>query len=87
MLERIPEGALREWEVEFEIDPWDERRADLRSAIVASLLDAQRCQIAKPRPPKEYMPYREETKRERAASQTPAKRTAWSRFTALWNKR
>ena len=50
-------GELADWETYYTVDPFGERRADLRHGILCSLTDA--CHRAKgsPQPPRAYMPF------------------------------
>ncbi|MHC4984195.1 MAG: phage tail assembly protein T [Planctomycetota bacterium] len=57
MLAEIPARKLLEWEVLYAIQPWGEKRADIRHGILCSLLDACHRTKGSPEPPRYYMPF------------------------------
>jgi hypothetical protein len=60
MLESIPEWKFRRWMAYYQIEPWGEERADLRSAIVASTVaNAMAGRRSKKFKPKDFMPFYE----------------------------
>ena len=57
---RLTSSQMTEWQAYFAEDPWGEERADLRSAILASLFaNAHRdpAQHSEPYRPVDFMPY------------------------------
>lgn len=59
---------LLEHEIDYEISPWDEERADLRNGILCSLLDAcHRTKGAAARPV-DFMPYAEKPKQRQSTA-------------------
>lgn len=65
-MKRISARELAEWEIEFSKDPWGEQRADLRTAIVAAVVESTATRKAVS--PAKFMPY---TKKQRPRRQTP----------------
>jgi hypothetical protein len=62
MLDRMTWAEYLEWQEYYGLEPWGEERADLRSAIVASLIaNVNRDAKKQPRPyePTDFMPYYE----------------------------
>ena len=80
------EEEFQEWLAAFRLDPWDEWRGDLRSAIVAAIVDADRTGAKRTAPPVEYMPF-ERTARKRVKIDPVVERTQLTSFAALWNRR
>jgi hypothetical protein len=82
--------VFREWLADYAVDPWDEYRGDLRTAVLCSLVDAERLD-ADPRPPIEYMRIVKRFAAEPAGGvviQPQAEMdSAWARLTTRWNKK
>ena len=57
MLREVPSIELAEWMAYYTLEPWGEDRADLRSAIVASLI--HNTNAKRSRPVRDFMAYQE----------------------------
>ena len=55
MLEGMSATEFREWEAMYRLDPWGPERADLRSGIECSVMDACHRTKGHVKPPKDYM--------------------------------
>jgi len=68
LLQRITARELAEYEELFALDPWDESRADLRTAIVAATLANINRDPKKGKPfrPVDFMPYADKEALKRA---------------------
>lgn len=55
MLERMSAVQFCEWQACYAIDPWGPERADLRSGIECSVMDACHRTKGRVKPPKDYM--------------------------------
>jgi hypothetical protein len=54
LLARIDSRELSEWQVYHKLDPWDEKRSDLRAGIIASTV--ANCLNEKSWKPSDFMP-------------------------------
>lgn len=53
----MPSSELTEWMAMFEMEPWGETRADLRSGIIsATLVNVHRPKGSAPAKPRDFMP-------------------------------
>lgn len=56
LLAALPHRAWLDWYAYFELEPWGEERADLRSAIVAATqYNTTRGRGQAPRPPRDFL--------------------------------
>ncbi len=56
MLDRMSSIEFSEWQIAYNLDPWGEERADLRSGMQCHVTDACHRTKGKPHPPGYYMP-------------------------------
>ncbi len=85
---RMSSRELTEWMAYFEVEPWGEERADLRSGIVASVIaNANRDPKKRKQPfaPADFMPYATRPATDPPPAETLAARTERirQRFTVL----
>ena len=58
MLREFDSAEISEWMAFYEIDPWDQTRADFRSGVIASTIaNANRSKKSKTYSPADFMPY------------------------------
>ena len=93
LLARMGSDELTEWMAFYQLEPFGDFRADLRSAIVASTLaNAHRSKEGKPFIPEDFMPFVDKHHKERRsdqpkASELDASRLNIERFKAMFAHR
>jgi hypothetical protein len=93
LLARIGSDELTEWMAFYQLEPFGDFRADLRSAIVASTLaNAHRSKEGKPFTPEDFMPFVDKQHKELRsdqpkASELDASRLNIERFKAMFAHR
>ena len=93
LLARMGSDELTEWMAFYQLEPFGDFRADLRSAIVASTLaNAHRSKEGKPFTPEDFMPFvhkhhKEHRSDQPTASEADASRLNIARFKAMFAHR
>ncbi len=90
LLARMGSDELTEWMAFYQLEPFGDFRADLRSAIVASTLaNAHRSKEGKPFTPEDFMPFVDKKNRsdQSKASEADAARLNIARFKAMFAHR
>ena len=80
----MPAAEFAAWRVSYDIDPWGEELADVRSAVGHSIADSAR-QKANPKPFKDYMPFYYEPEDKRPGDPEAGKKI-WRALVSAWNK-